>query len=153
MPACGRSFRNQPLHELVNHIHQLIRGLLAVRHSGFDPSKSRTRLRSAHLANNTHPDERRGATGDMTRDPEVAALIEQAARNLATLELLGGQEFKRTIEELQLRLQRLKEAYTRETDSLTQQVLRRAIERRRGGERRRRARVEAEGAANDKPQG
>ena len=89
----------------------------------------------------------------MAKDPEVAALIEQAARNLSTLELLGGLEFKRTLEELQLRLQRLREAYTRETDSLTQQVLRRAIERRRGGDRRRRATVEAAGAANDKPLG
>lgn len=72
----------------------------------------------------------------MSRDPELAGLIEQAARNLATLELLGGLEFKKTIEELQLRIQQLKDAYTRETDHLTQQILRRAIERRRGGDRR-----------------
>jgi hypothetical protein len=87
----------------------------------------------------------------MSKDPEVAALIEQAARNLATLELLGGLEFKRTLEELQLRLQRLREAYTRETDSLTQQVLRRAIERRRGADRRRRVPTEAAGTANETP--
>jgi hypothetical protein len=34
MPAFGGSFRNQSLHELVNLVNQLIRGLLAVRHDG-----------------------------------------------------------------------------------------------------------------------
>jgi hypothetical protein len=72
----------------------------------------------------------------MVNDPELAALIEQAARNLETLEVLVGIESTVAVEELQQRLQRLREAYTRETDALTRQVLRRAIDRRRGAERR-----------------
>jgi len=76
----------------------------------------------------------------MSGDPELAALIEQAARNLKTLELLTSiQPAGHAIEGLRQRVQALRDAYTKETDALTRQVLSRAIERRRGIERRRQA--------------
>ena len=71
-------------------------------------------------------------------DPELEQLIEQAARNLRTLEQLVGHDHRPdTLLDFQERLQRLKAAYLKETNSLTRQVLRRAIERRTGIDRRR----------------
>jgi hypothetical protein len=77
----------------------------------------------------------------MPTDSNVAALLEQAARNLDTLEQLlhTGADDARTLDVLRHRLSDLKDAYTRETNALTQQVLRRAIERRCGEDRRRRS--------------
>jgi hypothetical protein len=74
----------------------------------------------------------------MVRDSELQALIAQAARNLSTLELLieNVQSSGDEILDLQRRVQRLKQAYLRETDALTRQVLKRAIERRAGADRR-----------------
>ena len=74
----------------------------------------------------------------MARDPELQALIAQAARNLTTLELIierGGPPAE-DVQELQRRVQRLKQAYLRETDAVTRQALKRAIERRAGVDRR-----------------
>ena len=74
----------------------------------------------------------------MVRDPELQGLIAQAARNLKSLELLiesvepSGDE----VHQLQQRVQRLKQAYLRETDALTRQALKRAVERRAGTDRR-----------------
>ncbi len=71
---------------------------------------------------------------------DVAALIEQAGRNLDTLEQLlrTGADDASELEVLRQRLTDLKNAYTRETNALTQHVLNRALERRRGEDRRRR---------------
>jgi hypothetical protein len=79
----------------------------------------------------------------MLNDPELSALIEQAARNLETLELLvrsAGEENSTATDVLRQRLHDLKLAYTSETDALTRQVLKRAVDRRATGERRRVAR-------------
>ena len=76
----------------------------------------------------------------MLSDPELSALLEQAARNLETLELLArsaSDEDATATSMLRQRLQDLKLAYTSETDALTRQVLKRAVERRVSGERRR----------------
>jgi hypothetical protein len=74
----------------------------------------------------------------MQTDPELTALIEQAARNLDALRLLvrqvPGHRDQMTL--LRQRLATLRAAYTEETDVLTRQVLKRAIDRRRGPERR-----------------
>jgi hypothetical protein len=82
----------------------------------------------------------------MEKDWEVAALIDQAARNLDTLERLleNGAQDASDVEELRRRLNDLKNAYTQETDALTQRVLRRAVERRRGVDRRRKPEPEPE---------
>lgn len=77
----------------------------------------------------------------MLQDPEFSALLDQAARNLDSLELLArsaGQD-ARAVERLRERLGALQRAYRLETNAITQQVLRRAVERRvkdrRGGVR------------------
>lgn len=88
----------------------------------------------------------------MVKDPELAEVLEQAARNLKTLELLVGLGQHSTLEEMRARINRLREAYTRETNSLTRQVLRRAIERRRGIDRRKQAR-DAPPTAGGEPMG
>lgn len=65
-------------------------------------------------------------------DPEIAALIEQAARNLRTLELLAlrvNDEGPRAIPVLRQRIHELKLAYIRETDALTRRMLRSADKR------------------------
>ena len=83
----------------------------------------------------------------MLNDPELSALIEQAARNLETLELLARSnrvEDPNATDVLRRRLHELKLAYTSETDALTRQVLRRAVERRGTGDRRRGATRQAE---------
>jgi hypothetical protein len=75
----------------------------------------------------------------MQIDAELSALLEQAWRNLESLELLvrtRRDEGAGAIEALRQRLQDLKSAYTTETDALTRQVLKRAVERRVSGERR-----------------
>jgi hypothetical protein len=73
------------------------------------------------------------------RDPELAALLDQAGRNLETLELLAlGDEAQRTmLESFKKRLEALRAAYARETHALTRKVLKRAIDRRVTPERRR----------------
>jgi hypothetical protein len=84
----------------------------------------------------------------MLSDLEISALLEQAARNLDTLELLAREASEQdpsAIEVLRQRLHDLKRAYTKETDALTRQVLQRAVERRLVGERRRK------GAAQPQP--
>jgi hypothetical protein len=81
----------------------------------------------------------------MVSAAELAALIEQAARNLESLELLArslGEGDPNRVKELRERLRELQLACRRETDALTQHVLKDAVERRafyerRGGERRR----------------
>jgi hypothetical protein len=65
-------------------------------------------------------------------DPEIAALIEQAARNLHTLELIALRERAENpmpIPVLWQRLHNLKLAYVRETDALTRRVLKGACQR------------------------
>ena len=72
-------------------------------------------------------------------NPELAALVEQAARNLDTLELLArsaGDEPPGVLAELRQRLRALRLAYVRETDALTQFALQRAVERRTSADRR-----------------
>jgi hypothetical protein len=78
----------------------------------------------------------------MLRDPELAALLDQARRNMDTLQLLARhaqeQEDDLTdLQELRDRIAALKAAYTHETDALTRQVLRREVERRVTRDRRR----------------
>jgi hypothetical protein len=76
----------------------------------------------------------------MVSDPELAALLEQAARNLDSLELLlrsAGDDDPEAVARLREQLQQLKLAYTTETDALTRQVLARAVDRRVRPERRR----------------
>lgn len=76
----------------------------------------------------------------MLVDPELAELFDQAARNLNTLELLARSaraEDPVAFASLQSRLQELRQAYTREADALTRQVLKRAVERRVNRDRRR----------------
>ena len=69
----------------------------------------------------------------MVSDPELAALVQQAARNLETLELLvrsAGETDPDQFDEFRQRLRDLQIAYVQETDALTHQVLKRAVERR-----------------------
>ena len=76
----------------------------------------------------------------MLHDPELSALIAQAARNLDTLELLvrsARDEGSPALDDLRRRLRDLKLAYTRETDVLTREVLARALDRRTSTDRRR----------------
>jgi hypothetical protein len=66
-------------------------------------------------------------------DAQLAALIEQAGRNLDSLELLVGMSSgaeTETIAAYQARLRDLKRAYHRETNELTLKVLYEAVERR-----------------------
>ena len=66
----------------------------------------------------------------MLTNREVSALLEQAARNLETLELLArsaSEEDPIAITPLRQRLHELKVAYTSETDALTHKVLEGAI--------------------------
>jgi hypothetical protein len=77
----------------------------------------------------------------MLSDPELSALLDQAGRNLDTLELLARNaqapyKDPTAIGALRQRVKDLKLAYARETDALTHQVLKRAIERRTGDRRR-----------------
>ena len=76
----------------------------------------------------------------MLRDYELATLLDQAFRNLDTLELLAhsaGEEDLGTLQGLRERLSALKEAYTRETNALTREVIKREVERRVRTDRRR----------------
>ena len=75
----------------------------------------------------------------MLRDPELASLLDQAARNLKTLELLvhSSQEDDAALWKLRNRLAALKASYTSETDALTREVLKREVERRVNVDRRR----------------
>ena len=62
----------------------------------------------------------------MPGDPELTELFDQAARNLATLELLARsarEDDPAAITYLQARLQELKQAYTRETDVMSLGIL------------------------------
>ena len=89
----------------------------------------------------------------MLRDPELLALIEQASRNLDTLEVLvrGARENDEgALKALRQRLHNLKLAYARETNALTREVLARAVERR-SGERRRGASASSEPELEAKP--
>jgi hypothetical protein len=77
----------------------------------------------------------------MLSDPELVALLDQASRNLETLELLArrsGEEGPGASHRLRKRLEALRVAYTQETNALTRQVLRRAVERRVTPDRRQR---------------
>jgi hypothetical protein len=76
----------------------------------------------------------------MLRDPELSALLDQAARNLDGLERLArtrDEDGITAITRLKERLEELKVAYKTETDALTQQVLKSAVERRITADRRR----------------
>ncbi|HET7698423.1 MAG TPA: hypothetical protein VFK57_22100 [Vicinamibacterales bacterium] len=76
----------------------------------------------------------------MLRDPELAALLDQALRNVETLELLvysAGEADAGPLQDLRDRLAAVKAAYTRETDALTREVLKREIDRRVTSDRRR----------------
>ena len=76
----------------------------------------------------------------MLNDPELSMLLDQAARNLKTLEILvrsAGEDDQAALTSIRQRLHALKLAYTRETDALTRLVLERAVERRSMEERRR----------------
>jgi hypothetical protein len=79
----------------------------------------------------------------MLRDPELSAILDQAARNLNNLELLlrtAGDDLS-PISPLRQRLEALQIAYRNETNVLTRQVLERAIDRRVSTDRRRRAQM------------
>jgi hypothetical protein len=76
----------------------------------------------------------------MLRNPRLSALLEQAARNLDTLERLvriAGEEGVPPTTGLKERLDNLKTAYRIETDALTHEVLQIEIERRVSADRRR----------------
>jgi hypothetical protein len=76
----------------------------------------------------------------MLRDPELAALVDQAVRNVDTLELLvysAAEEDLAVLHDLRERLAALKDAYTRETNALTREVIKREVERRVRTDRRR----------------
>ena len=76
----------------------------------------------------------------MLRDPELSALLDQAMRNLDSLERLArtrDEDDITAITRLKERLEELKVAYKTETDTLTQQVLKSAVERRITADRRR----------------
>jgi hypothetical protein len=80
----------------------------------------------------------------MPRDPELSAILDQAARNLNNLELLvrtSSEDDLSAISPLRQRLEALQIAYRNETNVLTRQVLERAIERRVTTDRRRRAKM------------
>ena len=80
----------------------------------------------------------------MLRDPELSAILDQAARNLSNLELLlrtSGEDDLSAISPLRQRLEALQIAYRNETNALTLQVIERAIDRRRTIDRRRRPNV------------
>lgn len=75
----------------------------------------------------------------MLRDPQLLAILDQAARNLNSLELLvrtSGEDDLAAIDPLRHRLEALQRAYRNETDALTRQVLERAVDRRAVTERR-----------------
>ncbi len=77
----------------------------------------------------------------MLRDPELSAILDQAARNLKSLELLvrtSGEGDLSAISPLRQRLEALQIAYRNETNVLTRQVLERALDRRVSTDRRRR---------------
>jgi hypothetical protein len=76
----------------------------------------------------------------MLSDPELSELLDQAARNLDTLEQLArgaDTDDLAAVARFRERLASLKRAYARETDALTRQVLQRAVERRVTQDRRR----------------
>jgi hypothetical protein len=82
----------------------------------------------------------------MLRDPELSAILDQAARNLNSLELLvrtSGEDDLSAITRLRQRLEALQIAYRNETNVLTRQVLEREVDRRVATDRRHRARVPA----------
>lgn len=82
----------------------------------------------------------------MAPDLALASLIEQAERNLKTLRLLvTNVELEPDLDRLQQQFEELRRAYLKETDSLTRQVLKRAVERRRGADRRKRLNAESVG--------
>jgi hypothetical protein len=54
-------------------------------------------------------------------------------------------ELEPDLDRLQQQFEELRRAYLKETDSLTRQVLKRAVERRRGAERRKRLNAESVG--------
>jgi hypothetical protein len=69
----------------------------------------------------------------MLRDPELSAILNQAARNLNSLELLvrtSGEDDLSAIHPLRQRLEALQIAYRNETNALTREVIARAIDRR-----------------------
>jgi hypothetical protein len=78
----------------------------------------------------------------MLRDPELSAILDQAARNLKSLELLvrtsGEDDDLSAISPLRQRLEALQIAYRNETNALTRQVIARAIDRRVTNDRRHR---------------
>jgi len=80
----------------------------------------------------------------MPRDPELSAILDQAARNLNTLELLvrtaSADDDLSAISPLRRRLEELQTAYRNETDALTRQLIEHAIDRRVTHDRRRRPR-------------
>ena len=87
----------------------------------------------------------------MQRDPELSAILDQAAHNLDSLELLvrsASEDDLSAIGPLRKRLEALQTAYRNETNALTRQVIERAIDRRRA-DRRRRVKVRtADGTIN-----
>ena len=81
----------------------------------------------------------------MLRDLELAALLDQADRNLYSLELLAHSAAEGDLGDLQAlrdRLEALREAYTRETNALTREVIKREVERRVSGDRRQRSELQ-----------
>ena len=80
----------------------------------------------------------------MLRDPELSAILDQAARNLNNLEQLvrtSGDADLNAISPLRQRLEALQIAYRNETNALTLQVIERAIDRRTTIDRRRHPKV------------
>jgi len=76
----------------------------------------------------------------MQRDPELSAILDQAAHNLDSLELLvrtASEDDLSAIGPLRQRLEALQTAYRNETNALTRQVIERAIDRRTTNRRRR----------------
>lgn len=81
----------------------------------------------------------RGAAGGrVVNSAELAALIEQAARNLNALEAIvrAREGHSHDVVAMRQRLEKLRKAFTDQTDALTSYALRHAIERRQGQDRR-----------------
>jgi len=69
----------------------------------------------------------------MLRDPALSAILDQAARNLNSLEVLvrtSGEDDLSAISPLRQRLEALQVAYMNETNALTRRMIAHAIDRR-----------------------
>jgi hypothetical protein len=110
------------------------------------PKRLHLRLSDEVIINLNRPAGFLTTGGTMLRDPELSAILDQAARNLNSLELLvrtSGEDDLSAITRLRQRLEALQIAYRNETNVLTRQVLEREVDRRVTNDRRQRVRIPA----------